>query len=162
MPFRLTNSDHYILWPHRSLSRRGFVWFIGTTAALLLVPLLTQLGHPALWALLPFLLGAVAAIWLALRRSYRTDSEELALSPDEIRITRHRPGKPDQTWAANPFWVRPALHRSGGPVPDYLTLTGNGRTVELGAFLTQQERRDLYALICTRLNEARALSPSAT
>lgn len=162
MPYRPTTPDHYLLWPHRSLSRHGFVWFIGLTSALLLLPLLTQLGRLALWALLPFLLGAVAAIWVALRRSYRTDSEELSLTRDEIRITRHSPGKADRVWAANPYWVRPALLPSGGPVPDYLTLTGNGRSVELGAFLTQRERRDLYALICTRLAEARALTPSAT
>ncbi len=156
MPIKPTTPDRFLLWPHRSLSPRGFVWFIGATAALLFLPLLTQLGRTALWALLPFLMGAVAAIWTALRRSYRTESEELSLSPQEIRITRHRPGKQDQVWSANPYWVRPALHPTGGPVPDYLTLTGNGRTVELGAFLTREERRELFALLKTRLSEARA------
>lgn len=155
MPYRQSGPDSYALWPHRSLSARGFVWFIGTTSALLLVPLLTQLGQMALWVLLPFLLGAVAAIWVALRRSYRTDTEELSLAPDEIRITRHRPGKHDLVWSANPHWVRPALHPASGPVPDYLTLTGNGRTVELGAFLTREERRELFALLQSRLAEAK-------
>jgi hypothetical protein len=32
------------------------------------------------------------------------------------------------------------LHESGGPVPHYLTLSGGGRVVELGAFLTEAER----------------------
>lgn len=156
MPYRPTTPDHYLLWPHRSLSPQGFVWFIGTTSALLLVPLLTQLGRLALWALLPFLLGAVAAIWLALRRSYRTDSEELILSPGEIRITRHRPGKPDLVWEANPHWVTAHLHPRGGPVPYYLTLTGGGHQVELGAFLTVLERRDLFALLQAHLAGAKS------
>ena len=36
------NADHQRLhlWPYRSLPRRGMVWFIGATAALIAVPLL--------------------------------------------------------------------------------------------------------------------------
>jgi uncharacterized membrane protein len=30
-------------------------------------------------------------------------------------------------------------------VPNYLTLTGNGREVEIGAFLSEEERPVLYA-----------------
>ena len=48
------------LWPHRSLNQRGFVWFIGLTAALIALPLFGVIGSPVVWALLPFLL---AAIW---------------------------------------------------------------------------------------------------
>ncbi len=37
------------------------------------------------------------------------------------------------------------MHKTGGPVPNYITLTGNGRTVELGgAFLSEEERRTLF------------------
>ena len=36
-------------WPHRSLTQRGFVWFLGTTAALIALPLLAILGSPVLW-----------------------------------------------------------------------------------------------------------------
>lgn len=156
MPFQPTGPDTVHLWPHRSLSARGFVWFIGATAALLALPLLSQLGRASLWGLLPFPLAAIAAIWIALRRNARTESEDLVLSADEIRLVRHRPGRPDQTFSANPHWVRPALHPTGGPVPDYLTLTGNGRTVELGAFLTPEERRTLHALLSDRLAALRA------
>jgi uncharacterized membrane protein len=159
MPCRVVSSDTYHLWPHRSLSPRGFVWFIGTTAALLLVPLLSQLGRLSLWVLLPFLLGAVAAIWTALRRSSRTDSEVLTLTPSEIHLFRHRPGQPDTEFRANPHWMRLEIHPTGGPVPDYLTLTGNGRSVELGAFLTQAERRQLHAHLADRLAALRAPGP---
>jgi uncharacterized membrane protein len=148
------------LRPHRSLSSVGFVWFIGLTAALLALPLIPQLGTPVLWALLPFLSLAVAGIWLALRLSYRTATEDLTLSPTAITLTRHDPGKTDQTWAANPYWVRVMLHPTGGPVPDYLTLSGSGRVVELGAFLTPMERRDLHELLLKRLSAIRALPPA--
>lgn len=134
------------LWPHRSLTQRGFVWFIAGTAGLIAVPLLAVLGSPVLWALLPFLAAAIAAIWVALRKSGRDREilEELTLSPTRITLTRHdRQGRRD--WQANPHWVRPHLHRQGGPVPNYLTLRGGPREVELGAFLSEEERIALQA-----------------
>ena len=103
------------LRPHGSLSAPGFVWFIGATALLIALPALTVLGSKVLWGLLPFLLGAVAAIWLALRKNQRD------------------------------------RHVSGGPVPDYLTLAGGGREVEIGAFLTPEERRHLEDELNRRL-----------
>ena len=148
------------LWPHRSLTSAGFVWFIGVTAALLALPLLTQLGTAGLWVLLPFLGAAVGGIWLALRLSNRTDSEELTLSPTAVRLVRHSPGRQDQVWQANPYWVQAGLHPTGGPVPDYLTLSGAGRVVELGAFLTADERRDLHAVLLKRLNDLRTAVPA--
>ena len=56
------NRDGMRAWPHRSLPRRGFVWFIGVTAVLLSLPLIAVLGSAILWALLPFMLGAIGAI----------------------------------------------------------------------------------------------------
>lgn len=139
------DSQRLHLWPYRSLPRRGMVWFIGGTAALIALPLLVLIGSPVLWGLLPFLLGAVAAIWWALERSFRDAEivEDLTLTPDQITLTRHGPRGLRADWQANPHWVKLTLHASGGPVPDYLTLTGNGREVELGAFLTDVERRVL-------------------
>jgi uncharacterized membrane protein len=32
------------------------------------------------------------------------------------------------------------LHKKGGPVPEYITLAGGPREVELGAFLSEEER----------------------
>jgi uncharacterized membrane protein len=130
------------LWPHRSLPKEGFVAFMGATALLTALPLLTLLGSPVLWGLLPFLLGALAAVWWALRLSYRSGevSEELVLWSDRVELTRHDPRRADRRWEANPHWVRARLHETGGPVPNYLTLAGAGRTVEIGAFLSEDER----------------------
>mgnify|MGYP001320463471 CR=1 FL=1 len=130
------------LWPHRSLTQRGFVWFVGLTAALIAVPLFAHLGSPVLWALLPFLVGTIWAIWFALRKNGRDRDivEELTLSSDRITLVRHGPGGKRQNWEANPYWLRVTLHQTGGPVPNYLTLKGEGREVELGAFLSEEER----------------------
>jgi uncharacterized membrane protein len=129
-------------WPHRSLTQRGFVWFLGATVTLIALPLLSILGSPVLWALLPFLAATVAAIWVALRKNGhdRHIVEELVLTPGRISLTRHGPRGQRRDWEANPHWLRISLHETGGPVPNYLTLKAKGREVELGAFLSEEER----------------------
>lgn len=133
------------LWPHRSLPRGGFVGFFGGTATLAAIPLLTVLGSPVLWGLLPFFVVTFWGLWFALQASYRTGEvqEELHLWPDRVLLTRHERRRASRSWEANPHWIRTTLHETGGPVPNYLTLTGAGRTVEIGAFLSEDERLDL-------------------
>lgn len=144
------------LWPHRSLTKAGFVWFIGVTAGLIALPLIGTLGSPVLWALLPFLAAAIAAIWVALRKNGRDRDifEELCLSPDRIALVRHEPKGQRRDWEANTHWLRITLHTTGGPVPNYLTLKGEGREVELGAFLSEAERLALKDELQARLTRA--------
>ena len=147
MPYRWSSSapsepQRLHLWAHQSLSPKGFVGFVGVTAFMLALPLITQIGHPGLWVLLPCLLAALAGLWAALSRNVRDRAitEDLTLTAQEITLTRHGPHGQRQDWQANPHWLRLTLHASGGPVPQYLTLSGGGRVVELGAFLTDAER----------------------
>jgi uncharacterized membrane protein len=132
------------------------VWFIGGTAALIALPTLVLIGSPVLWGLLPFLIGTIAAIWFALQRSYADGAvvEVLTLSADAAHLTRFGPRKRQQEWQANPHWVQVMLHPSGGPVPQYLTLRGAGREVELGAFLTESERITLAGELRSALARA--------
>ena len=147
------------LWPYRSLPRRGMVWFLGGTAVLIAVPLLALIGSPVLWGLLPFLVAALAAIWWALERSFRDAEivEDLEITPDRVSLVRHGPRGKRRDWQANPHWVRLTLHPTAGPVPQYLTMKGEGREVELGAFLTEEERRRLCAEITDHLRKARVV-----
>lgn len=151
------DAQHLHLWPHRSLTQRGFVWFVGATAGLIGLPLFGLLGSPVLWALLPFLLAAVWAIWFALRKNGRDRDivEDLTLAADRITLVRHGPKGQRQAWEANPYWVRVTLHATGGPVPNYLTLKGEGREVELGAFLSEEERVALHADLRDRIPQLR-------
>lgn len=148
MPYRWTetqNARTLSLWPHQSMTPQGFTWFIGVTAAMLTLPLLAVLGTPVAWVLMVFFLAAIAAVWRAImaNRKSRQIREDLYLTPDHIRL-EHRPAKGAlKTWDANPMWVTLHLHPKG-PVDDYLTLRGGGREVELGAFLTPEERESLY------------------
>lgn len=141
------------LWPHRSLPKRGFVLFIGATAALISLPLLAVLGSPVLWGLLPFELAALGLLWALLQRSYRDGEilEELTIAADRVSLVRHDPRRAARAWEANPHWVRPELHPTAGPVPNYVTLRGGPRDVEIGAFLSEDERLALYDDLARRL-----------
>ncbi len=134
------------LWPYRSLLRKDFVIFIGATIALLLLPLIAVLGSPVLWGLLPFFAAALGGIWFALNLSYKRGEvlEELRVTDDTAFLTRHNPDKTRQDWEANRYWVTVHLHPKGGPVPNYITLRGGPREVELGSFLDEAERLALY------------------
>ncbi len=134
------------LWPYRSLLRKDFVLFIGATAALVALPLLTLLGQPVLWGLLPFFVLMIAGIWFALHVSYRRGEvlEELTVDDTTAHLTRHNPKGDVQEWAANRYWITVHLHPKGGPVENYITLRGGDREVEIGAFLDAAERLALY------------------
>ncbi|NQY60258.1 DUF2244 domain-containing protein [Cognatishimia sp.] len=134
------------LTAHRSLPPKGFAAVILITVAFLTLPLLSVLGTAVLWWMLPFLAAAVWALWAALRRSYKDGevSEELTRAGDVLTLT-HRPVRGDEmVWESNIYWVRVELHKTGGPVSNYVTLKGNGRHVELGRFLSEDERQELF------------------
>lgn len=145
--------ERLLLWPHRSLSARGFVIFFAVTAAMAALPLLAVLGTPALWALLPFTASALALAWLALRRNGRDGrlTEVLTLARDSVHLCRREPDGTRHDWRANPYWVRVILHGQGGPVANYVTLRGGGREVEIGAFLSPGERARLHDELRERL-----------
>ncbi|MBC7131728.1 MAG: DUF2244 domain-containing protein [Roseovarius sp.] len=141
------------LWPHRSLPRRGFAAFVLATFALICIPLLPLLGTVVLWGMLPFLLLSVGAVWWALEATYRSArlSEVLTLGPGEAQLRRIEANGRVREWRCHRYWAQVRMHPTGGPVPHYLTLAGNGREVEIGAFLTEPERKALHAELCRAL-----------
>ena len=114
---------------------------------MLLVPLLAFVGTPVLWGLLPFMMGVLALTWVLIERSYADGrlTEVLTLWDDRVELVRFNPRGAEQRWEANPYWVRVEMHGTKGPVENYLTLSGSDRTVEIGAFLSPEERALLYA-----------------
>jgi uncharacterized membrane protein len=143
------------LWPYQSLPRKGFVWFIGVTAAFMALPVVAMLGTAVLWGLLPFALLVIGGLWYAIQRSYAQGemTEELLLDRRTAQVIRHDPGGGLREWTTNSYWLRANLRR--GPVESYLTLTDGQREIELGAFLTPQERRHLHDDLSRRLASLR-------
>ncbi|MFN3954466.1 MAG: DUF2244 domain-containing protein [Pararhodobacter sp.] len=149
------------LWPHNTLAPRGFVLVIGLSSLALSLPLLAVLGRSALWGLLPFAALALWGLWYALQRNWRDRQilEEMHLTRQEVHLRRIEPGGREQDWRADPHWIALHLAPAGGPVAQYLTLTGGGRAVELGAFLTPDERIALHAELSDALIRLRSYQP---
>lgn len=141
------------LWPHNSLPPAGFAAIVLGFFLFATIPLYWLIGTVVLWGMLPFTLAAVAALYWALQRNFRDRLilEVLTLTPDRMRLTRHNPRGEAQDWESNPYWVSVACHEDGGPVPYYVTLKGKGRAVEIGAFLSEDERKALFAELQDRL-----------
>lgn len=165
MPYRWTHTQtaaqdgplaRLVLWPNQSMTGKGFATFIGITAAMLSLPLVALLGSPITWVLMLFFLAAIWAVWFALmkNRQHMSLHEELAIWPDRLHLAHIRPSRPAQKWEANPYWVSTHL-RKDGKVENYLTLKGGGREVELGAFLSPEERATLREELDTALAQAR-------
>lgn len=134
------------LWPYSSLPNRGFAIFILITFLMLNFPLYALLGTKYFWVIFTFLFITLFAVWYALRKNYydRNILEKLTISEKFCQLIRQNPDGSHQSWECNSYWTKVSLHESGGPVPNYITLSGSGRVVEIGSFLLEPERKKLY------------------
>lgn len=129
------------LWPNRSLGHRGQRGVIAIAAAGFCLPLAAAAGTMAFWGLLPFCAAAVLVLSVAFRRRNRDASlsEVFSLWRDEVRVERREPSGRVRRWRAVPQFLCLTLH-ARARIRNYLTLTGGGREIELGAFLGSDER----------------------
>ncbi len=148
-PFERTDEPvyHVTLWPNRSLNAVGFrntmiLVIVGSSIGI--APLLLITGN--LWMLL-FVIVPIATLYVLFMRNYRDGrlTEELRVYANVIALERREPSGKTHRWHANPYWVKVKLHDE--PIEHYLTLEGNQRTVELGAFLSPKERLSLKGAI---------------
>jgi len=165
MPYEWTSSQDtsetkLVLWPHRSLPRRGFAAFVLATFTLITIPLYPLLGTVVLWGLLPFLMLTLAGVWWGLEQSYRSAriTEVLEIGPETVHLERTNPRGDVQDWDCNRYWVKASMHPTGGPVAHYITLKGKGREVEIGAFLSEGERKVLYGELSDALRPPRPMT----
>ena len=153
-PFERTDEPVWrvTLWPHRSLSPDGFRSVMWMSAAAMAFPVLAFAGTPFLWALVPYVLVALFALWAFFKVNYRSArlTEEIRLWPDAIAVERREPAGAVLRWSANPYWVDVDIEDTKA-IQRYLTLRGAGRRIELGAFLTPEERTELASEIQSRI-----------
>ncbi len=103
--------------------------------------MLALAGTGVVWGLLPFVILVFVCLRYGMKRNARDLGivEELTLWSDEIRVERRDPDGRVRRWQADPWHVRLRLYENGPP-EQYLTLKGAGREIELGAFLSPDER----------------------
>jgi uncharacterized membrane protein len=147
------------LSPNRSLSRRGLVLLLGLVVmANAVVGLKFWLSGA--WLVLPFLGLDVLAIVVAFQLSLRGGrlTERIVLDGDGLRVDHIAPGGAVKTWRFEPYWARVTL------LPDRyaghrLTITSHGKGVQIGDFLSPDEREELAGALSTALRDHRARAP---
>ena len=150
VPFHLT------LFPHRSLSARGFRWVMLLVGGLSFI-LGTVFFLAGAWPVLGFFGLDVALIYLAFRLNYRGGRafEEVSISQDQIHVRRvdHWGQETAQSLPAAWATVRvddPPASRSR------VLLRSHGRELEIGGFLPPQEHLDVAEEVQKGLDAYRA------
>jgi len=143
----LTPSHHLDLAPHCSLSTRGaFVFFgivcLGTFGV---AGIATALGF---WPVLPFAGAEMLLLGWALKTNMarRFERESIDVTDTEITIEYAR-GNPRRVVFPR-HWARVKIRRPKSPLHrGQLVIESRGRSLEVGKFLTEEERHQLAAAL---------------
>jgi uncharacterized membrane protein len=144
-----------VLTPHRSLGRRGFRALMIALGGIGLVTGLLFLSLGA-WPVLGFFSLDVLIVYVAFRLNYRSGRlyEVLDLTPASLVLTRVHPSGRQERFDCNPYWARVNL-REWPDGRTALSIVSRGTELAFGAFLTDDERRDLASALREALLEAR-------
>jgi uncharacterized membrane protein len=145
-----------VLTPHRSLNRTGFM---------LVMTFLTVISFAAgvafwmmgAWPVFGFFGLDVLAIYIAFKINFRRAkaSEEISVTPSELRVRRISHRGHVVEWVLNPLWVQldQIAHEEFGI--ERLYLVSRGRRVSIGSFLGPNEKASFASALMAGLVAAR-------
>lgn len=129
------------LRPNCSLTPAGAAVFFGSVAvvSLTVAAVFVLSGY---WPVLPFAGLELALLGWALRVSMRRRNQwqEVVIGEAEVTV-RSRLNRITEERVFSRHWARVTLRRPSGWHPSRLLVGSHGRTCEIGAFLTEEERR---------------------
>lgn len=147
---------HAVLFPHRSLSRRGFMVVMGGVALIL------GFGAARFWAIgawpvALFALLDVVLLYVAFRLSYRSarEFEEVGVSEREVMVRKVTSSGKVKEHRFNPAWTRLAITRRDEEGVVRLDLGSHGKWVVVGAFLNPPDRESFAHAFSNALDDAR-------
>ena len=146
------------LFPNRSLDKHGTKVVAGIIAFGFLLPIIPFIGSPIGMTLTIFS-GLTFYIFLTLlQKNFQqgTTFEEILISKHKIVVVHKEKNKKQETWEGNPYWTRVNVDKHNPRLKNYLTLAGKGRHIELGAFLSPDERIELRDKIQNALAKAKS------
>ena len=154
-PLRQPGHVRFLLWPTRSMTwaeAQRVVFGFGLVAAAVGLAFAVA-GFPLI---LPFCGLEFGALWLAFYHTFRAAEERqtVTFTPEEIVVEKGR-RRPETTVAFQRPWVRIALERSGRLHPRRLMLGASGRRIEVGEFLSEDERGELARALISESSQSR-------
>jgi len=145
-----------LLRPHRSLNRTGF---------LLVMAFLTVISFGAgvafllmgAWPVVGFFGLDVLAVYWAFKINFRRAraSEEIAVTPSELRLRKVSHRGQAVEWMLNPLWVRLDKVASEEFGIENLYLVSRGRRLSIGSFLSPDEKANFAKALLAALQAAR-------
>jgi uncharacterized membrane protein len=131
-----------ILYPHRSLGRRGYI-ILGAGTALIMGAYAMTFLFIGAWPIFGFIGAEWVLFWYLFSRHFRGDrrAERLRLFHDRLIVERIDGKGRFQAFSLQPYWLQVVLTRAAD-VDNALFLRSHGKQIEIGAFLSEPERRD--------------------
>lgn len=131
---------HAVLFPHRSLSRRGFVVLMVIVGGTLGVAALRTLALGA-WPVAVFSVLDILLVWGAFHLSYRSGKafEEVTVTQDEVVVRKVSPGGRVSEHRFHTAWARITINRREEEVVR-LRVGSHGRSIVIGDFLNPGDR----------------------
>ena len=145
-----------LLTPYRSLNRTGFLVLMGFVSVVSFGAGFAFLLMGA-WPVFGFFGLDVLAIYWAFRMNFRhaKASEEISVTPSELRVRRISHRGHAAEWVFNPLWVRldQKTHAEFGI--EKLYLVSKGRRVAIASFLGPDEKASFAKALTEALQAAR-------
>jgi uncharacterized membrane protein len=144
------------LTPHRSLNRTGFLVLMAFITAVSFVAGVAFWIMGA-WPVFGFFGLDILAIYWAFRINYRRGdaSEDILVTPSELRVRRVSHRGHVVEWVLNPLWVQfeQKTHAEFGI--ERLYLVSRGRRVSIGSFLGPDEKASFAKALMAALQAAK-------
>ncbi len=144
------------LAPNRSLDSYGTKVVFAVIACGFLLPIIPFIGSP-IGTTLTIFSGLTFYLFLTLlQKNFQQGYifEEILISKNKIIVVHQEKHKEQMTWECNPYWTKVNLDINNPKWKNYLTLAGKGKHIELGAFLSPDERLELRDKIQNALAKA--------
>jgi len=145
-----------VLTPHRSLNRTGFMLVMAFLTVISFVAGVAFWMMGA-WPVFGFFGLDVLAIYVAFKINFRRAkaSEEISVTPSELRVRRISHRGHVVEWVLNPLWVQldQIAHEEFGI--ERLYLVSRGRRVSIGSFLGPDEKASFASALRAGLAAAR-------
>ena len=145
-----------LLTPHRSLNRTGFLVLMGFLSVISFAAGVAFLLMGA-WPVFGFFGLDVLLVYWAFRVNFRRAkaTEEISVTPSELRVRRVSHRGHVAEWVLNPLWVQldQKIHAEFGI--EELYLVSKGRRVAIASFLGPDEKASFVKALTAALQAAR-------
>jgi uncharacterized membrane protein len=145
-----------LLTPHRSLNRTGFLVLMGFLSVISFAAGIAFLLMGA-WPVFGFFGLDVLLVYWAFRVNFRRAqaTEEISVTPSELRVRRVSHRGHVAEWVLNPLWVQldQKIHAEFGI--EELYLVSKGRRVAIASFLGPEEKASFVKALTAALQAAR-------